>query len=97
MANAEKQDIKSKVAHLVSSALEEGVDPLKSFELEEMLPGSYFEETLVGGENLESANFESEMARLIRTPVTEWTPEQRRLMERYIRVKEVKASVSDLS
>jgi len=93
MANAEKQDIKSRVAQLVCSALEEGVDPLKSFELEEMLPGSYFEEALVAGEDLESAHFESEIARLIRTPVSEWTPEQRHVMERYIRFKEVKASV----
>jgi hypothetical protein len=93
MANAEKQDTKSRVAHLVRGALEEGLDPLKSFELEEMLPASYFEEPLVAGENLASAHFESEMARLIRTPVSDWSPEQRYLMERYIRFKEVKASM----
>ena len=93
MANAEKQDIKSRVAHLVRSALKEGVDPLKSFELEEMLPRAYFEETLVAGENLEAANLESQIARLIRTPVSEWTSEQRHLMERYIRFIEVKATV----
>lgn len=93
VARLPKQHVKSKVADLVESALKEGSDPLKKFELDEMLPQAYFETTALGAEDLESAEFESQMTQLIQTPVSEWTPEQRQMMDRYIRFTEVKVSI----
>jgi len=95
LAKLPREQIKSRVAEVVDRALTERVNPVKEFELEEMLPRTYSEATMPGTEDWKSSDLELKIARLIQTPVSAWTEEQRKLMDSYIRFTEEKANAPE--
>lgn len=66
-------------------ALEQGLNPLFAFELDNLLPTIYLDKDFEDDQDWDSTDAQFRFKRLLETPVTQWTPKDHSFMHNYIR------------